>query len=138
MTTDILFVHNNFPGQFKLLARHLAQQKSFRVFAIGSSTSSEMSGVVLQRYRISSDVAPETHSFAKRFELECRRAEQVIYAANALKLMGASPKVIFVHPGWGESLPLRQIFPTAKICLHCEFYYRTEGADVGFDKEFAG
>jgi glycosyltransferase involved in cell wall biosynthesis len=61
----------------------------------------------------------------------------VIYAANALKLAGMAPKIIFVHPGWGESLPLRQLFPQAKICVYCEFYYRTEGADVGFDEEFA-
>jgi hypothetical protein len=74
--------------------------------------------------------------FARRFEVECRRAEQVMYAANALKLSGMSPHLIFVHPGWGEALPLRSLFPDARICVYCEFYYRMKGADVGFDPEF--
>ncbi len=64
--------------------------------------------------------------------MECRRAEQVIYAANVLKLSGiVATELSFVHPGWGEALPLRQIFPAARICVYCEFYYRTTGADVG-------
>jgi glycosyltransferase involved in cell wall biosynthesis len=135
---DILFVHNNFPGQYKLLARHLAGQAGLRVFAIGSHTATDMPGVHLQRYRLPDNGARAVHSFAKRFEIECRRAEQIIYTANVLKLSGMTPKLIFVHPGWGESLPLRQLFPDAKICVYCEFYYRSHGADLGFDPEFQG
>ena len=40
------------------------------------------------------------------------------------------------HPGWGETLPLRTIFPRARILLYCEFFYGTHGRDVGFDDEF--
>ena len=47
-----------------------------------------------------------------------------------------SPDVIVAHPGWGETLPLRTIFPRARIVLYCEFFYGTEGRDVGFDPEF--
>ena len=133
---DVLFIHNNFPGQYKLLARHLAADPKFRVFAIGSQTATDIKGVKLQRYRVPSGSAARVHSFARRFEIECRRAEQIIYAANVLRLDGMAPKIIFVHPGWGESLPLRQLFPGSKICVYCEFYYSAKGADVGFDPEF--
>jgi len=132
---DILFVHNNFPGQYKLLVQHLSKLPNFRVFAIGSHTAAEQAGVEIQRYTLATGELEATHSFARRFELECRRAEQVIYAANMLKLGGMSPKMIFVHPGWGEALPLRQIFPDVRICVYCEFYYHAQGADVGFDPE---
>ena len=114
------------------LARHAAQ---YKVFAIGSDTAKAMPGVTLQRYTSSSDGLDRVHPYARRFEMECRRAEQIIYAANVLRLSGMSPKTIFVHPGWGEALPLRQLFPQARICLYCEFFYRTVGADVGFDPE---
>lgn len=137
-TTDVLFVHTNFPGQYKLLASHLATQPAVRVFAIGSQTARTMERVQLQRYQLRADAGRAVHSFAQRFEGECRRAEQVIYAANALKLDGMAPTLIFVHPGWGESLPLRELFPDAKICVYCEFYYNAHGADVGFDPEFSG
>jgi glycosyltransferase involved in cell wall biosynthesis len=134
--TDILFVHNNFPAQYKLLARHLAQDPAFRVFAIGSKTARAFHGAELVKYDFSNREIAATHPFARQFEVECRRAEQVIYAANSLKLQGADPSLVFAHPGWGETLPLRQVFPRAKLVTYCEFFYRTDGADVGFDPEF--
>jgi len=133
---DILFIHNNFPGQFRHLAKWLTDQPGYRVFAIGSDTATAMPRVTLQRYSCPSNGLDHIHPYARRFEIECRRAEQVIYAANILKLSGMAPETIFVHPGWGEALPLRQIFPNAQICVYCEFYYRTTGTDVGFDPEF--
>lgn len=135
--TDVLFVHTNFPGQFKLIAADLAARPGYRVCAIGSDTARGLPGVRLATYEAPRGRARDVHAFAGRFDGECRRAEEVIYAANTLKLSGMDPKIIFVHPGWGESLPLRHLFPAAKICVYCEFYYRTVGADVGFDAEFA-
>ena len=44
--------------------------------------------------------------------------------------------MIVGHPGWGETLHLRDIFPEAKLILFGEFYYRSRGSDVGFDTEF--
>jgi glycosyltransferase involved in cell wall biosynthesis len=134
---DILFVHTNFPGQFALIAADLGRSPDYRVFAIGSETARGLPGVSLSTYRAPSHRARDVHAFAARFDAEARRAEEVIYAANVLKLTGMVPRVIFVHPGWGESLPLRELFPDARICVYCEFYYRTAGADVGFDPEFA-
>lgn len=136
MSADILFIHNNFPGQFRQLAKWMTEQPDYRIFAIGSETASALEGVTLQRYTSSARGLDKTHPYARRFEMEARRAEQVIYAANILKLSSMSPRMIFVHPGWGEALPLRQLFPTARICTYCEFYYRTTGSDVGFDQEF--
>jgi glycosyltransferase involved in cell wall biosynthesis len=68
--------------------------------------------------------------------MECHRAEQVLYALTSLLSSGFVPDVIVAHPGWGETLPLRTIFPRARIILYCEFFYGTEGRDVGFDPEF--
>jgi len=132
---DVLFVHTNFPGQFKGVAQHLAQRPDMRVHAIGSRTAAAMAGVNLSRYSASTDDLAASHSLARRFEIECRRAEQIIYAANALRLNHVEPKLIFVHPGWGESIPLRELFPQARIVTYCEFFYRTRGADLGFDPE---
>ena len=39
------------------------------------------------------------------------------------------------HCGWGETMPLRSVFPGARMAVYCEFYYRPEGQDVGFDPE---
>src|SRR3978361_2103058 len=37
--------------------------------------------------------------------------------------------------GWVEALPLKSVFPRARMAVYCEFYYRPEGQDVGFDLE---
>jgi len=135
-TLDVLFVHNNFPAQFRALSERLATLPDVRVRAIGANTARPLKGVDLMRYSIVAPPSATVHSFARRFDQESRRAEQVIYAANALKVAGFDPAFVYVHPGWGESLPLRTLFPKAVIAVYGEFYYRTQGADVGFDMEF--
>jgi glycosyltransferase involved in cell wall biosynthesis len=133
---DILFVHRNFPAQFQHLAAHLADNARFRVFAMGSKHARPLRGIDLSTYRVSERAVGGVHPFARRFELESRRAEQVLYAATHLKRSGVTPEVVFFHPGWGEHLALRDIFSSARFVSYCEFYYRVTGADIGFDSEF--
>jgi glycosyltransferase involved in cell wall biosynthesis len=133
---NVLFVHNNFPGQYRHIARALAHDPQMRVAAIGSSTSQAMNGVDLVRYSLRNADASAAHPFARRFDLECFRAEQVLYALSSLAATGFVPNLIMAHPGWGETLPLRTMFPGARIVLYCEFFYGMHGRDVGFDSEF--
>ena len=132
---DVLFVHNNFPAQFRNLARAMARRPGVRVRAIGAKGAPGLPDVPLQRYTFAGSELANVHSFARRFELESRRAEQVIYAATTLKFNGFAPKLVYVHPGWGEALPLRALFPDAAICSYAEFYYWQSGTDIGFDKD---
>lgn len=132
----ILFVHNNFPAQFLHIAEALARQPGFELAAIGTETARTLPGVKLRKYVLGkADVSP-THPFARRFDLECRRAEEVLYTASSLSASGFVPDLVLVHPGWGEALPLRAMFPKAQLVTYCEFFYRIEGQDNGFDPEF--
>jgi glycosyltransferase involved in cell wall biosynthesis len=130
---DVLFVHNNFPGQFRRLASAMARRPGLRVRAIGMKSAPGLPEVPLQRYGIRGGDLAGVHSFARSFELDSRRAEEVIYAATLLKVDGFAPRLIYVHPGWGEALPLRALFPDALICTYAEFYYAASGTDIGFD-----
>ncbi len=132
---DILFVHNNFPGQYRNLALTFAAEEGVRVRAIGMRLAPGLPEVPMQRYAFHKGDPAQVHPFARRFDMESRRAEEVIYAATQLKLEGFSPRLIYVHPGWGEALPLRSLFPDAVICAYAEFYYSPKGVDVGFDPE---
>ena len=133
---NVLFVHNNFPGQYRHIARALAHNPQVRVAAIGSSTSRAMDGVELVKYSLTNAEASSAHPFARRFDMECYRGEQVLYALSSLAATGFVPDLIMAHPGWGETLPLRTIYPDARILLYCEFFYGMHGRDVGFDAEF--
>jgi glycosyltransferase involved in cell wall biosynthesis len=133
---NILFVHNNFPAQYRHVVRALASDPSVQITAIGSSSAKTVDGVRLLNYELGEFDVASTHPFARRFEVECRRAEQVLYALSSLASTGFRPDVIMAHPGWGETLPLRTMFPAARILLYCEFFYGAPGRDVGFDTEF--
>ena len=133
---NILFVHNSFPAQFKNVVQALTALPGMRVAAIGSRGAMEMDRVRLQRYEVTPVTSGETHPFARRFDVECRRAEQILYASTALLRQGFAPHVVFAHCGWGESLPLREAFPRSRVITYCEFYYRSHGLDVNFDPEF--
>lgn len=133
---NVLFVHNNFPAQFQHLARFLAQQPGVQVAAIGSMTSRSVNAVRLARYALNNVDASSCHPFARRFNLECHRAEQALYALTNLTSSGFTPDVIVAHPGWGETLPIRSVFPKARLIVYCEFFYGSSGRDIGFDPEF--
>jgi glycosyltransferase involved in cell wall biosynthesis len=132
----ILFVHNNFPAQYRNLAAALAKEPDFELVAIGASNAQPMPSVKLVKYALPDADVSGTHPFARRFDLECRRAEQVLYSLSTLVTSGFAPDVILAHPGWGETLPLRAMFPKARLFVYCEFFYGAEGRDIGFDPEF--
>jgi glycosyltransferase involved in cell wall biosynthesis len=132
----VLFVHNNFPAQFRNLAASLAQEGGHELVAVGASTARGMPSVKLVKYVLASADVASTHPFARRFDLECRRAEQVLYSLTTLAATGFIPDVILAHPGWGETMPLRTMFPKARLIVYCEFFYGARGRDLGFDAEF--
>jgi glycosyltransferase involved in cell wall biosynthesis len=76
------------------------------------------------------------HPAARDFDLHARRAELVAQAAANLKRLGFTPDVVIGHHGWGELLNIPDVWPNAPILGYFEFFYRTDGQDVGYDPEF--
>ena len=132
---NILFVHQNFPGQFKHLAPALAHQ-GHRVVALHINACPPLPGVQLVRYRPEGQPGQGTHRWVSDLEIKTLRAEAAYRAASQLKAEGFTPDVIVAHPAWGESLFLSQVWPDARMGIYCEFFYQAQGADVGFDPEF--
>lgn len=132
----VLFVHNNFPAQYVNLAAALAKEPGFELVAVAASAAQAVPSVKLIKYALPDADVSGTHPFARRFDVECRRAEQVLYSLSSLAASGFTPDLILAHPGWGETLPLRTMFPKARLLVYCEFFYGAEGRDIGFDPEF--
>jgi len=65
------------------------------------------------------------------------RGESAAARLAWLKEQGYAPDVVFVHPGWGEALFIREVFPRAKLLVYAEYYYGSEGGDAFFDPEFS-
>ncbi len=137
----ILFVHQNFPGQYKHLAPALADDPGNEVVAIGDQANLHRAQGLHPRLRLLAYPSPqgagaEIHHYLRSTESSVRRGQAVARAALELKNQGFTPDIICAHPGWGESLFLKDVFPAAKLVLYLEFYYRAQGSDMHFDPEF--
>ena len=134
---NILFIHQNFPGQFKFLAPVLVSQgHTVRAMTMQATEAKTWEGVELIRYGANRGTTPNIHPWVSDFETKTIRGEACFRAALKLKAEGMNPDVIIAHHGWGESLFLKDVWPHAKLGIYCEFFYHPQGADVGFDPEF--
>jgi glycosyltransferase involved in cell wall biosynthesis len=134
----LLFVHQNFPGQYRHLAAHYASQKTNQVFAIGEKANVLRQAPIpgVQRLGYELQESPPADSFTNPVVKAIERGKRVAAGASQLKRQGFYPDVIFGHIGWGEALFLKDLFPKARVLLYCEFFYNACGADMGFDPEF--
>lgn len=131
----ILFVHNNFPGQFVHLAPAL-MKLGHDVMALSYHENPLASGIKVVRYPIDRGTTPDIHYLAAEFEAKMIRAHAAAAAAHQLKQQGYHPDVIYAHPGWGEAQFLKDVWPGAVLLCYWEFFYQLYGADVNFDPEF--
>ncbi|MBL9056451.1 MAG: glycosyltransferase [Rhodobacteraceae bacterium] len=132
----ILFVHQNFPGQFLHLAPEL-QRRGHEVRALTDGGNTRPSPVEVLRYRhVVPPVDPAATRLGRNYTTMSDRGVTVARAALQLRGQGYVPDVIFGHSGWGETLFLKEVWPEAKLLVYAEFYYKGRGADVGFDPEF--
>jgi len=134
---NILFIHQNFPGQFKFLAPALVRHGHHVVAMTMQKTDATIwQGITLKHYAASKSKTPNVHPWVSDFEAKVIRGEACFKAALELKAIGFKPDLIIAHPGWGESMFLKEVWPHAKLAIYCEFFYKARGADVGFDPEF--
>lgn len=135
MSEGVLFVHNNFPAQFRELAQTLVA-RGVRCAAIGQQNAPGVQGVRIGRYAIERGSTPGLLPFAVRAEADLIRGSGALRMAQALKAEGFEPAVIVGHPGWGETIFLDEVWPDAKQVMFAEFFYRGRGLDIDFDAEF--
>ena len=134
---NILFIHQNFPAQFKFLAPALVKRGHTVVaMTMQNVKASDWEGVKLLPYSATRGTTPQVHPWVSDFETKTIRGEACFRAALKLKDQGFMPDVIVAHHGWGESLFLKEVWPNAALGIYCEFFYHLQGADVGFDSEF--
>jgi glycosyltransferase involved in cell wall biosynthesis len=130
-----LFVHQNMPGQYKHICQRLAADKDNTVVFITKREGIELPGVTKVLYKPHREPAETTHRYIREAERGILHGQEVARKAVALKAKGFVPDIIIGHPGWGETLYLKDVFPDTPLLGFFEFYYHAVGADVGFDPE---
>lgn len=132
----ILFIHQNFPGQFRHAAAEWAKRPGWQVLAIGRDTAPGLPGVTCLRYKPHRAARDTQHPYLRTMENAVLHGQAVARVLEQLKAKGFVPDAIVAHPGWGETLYAKDIFPGTRLVHYCEWYYNSEGQDFGFDPEF--
>lgn len=131
-----LFVHQNMPGQYKHLAQRLAQDEANTVVFVTKRKGIELPGIHKVLYEPKREPADSTHPYLRLSEAGVLHGQEVVRKCLALHKRGFTPDIIIGHPGWGEMMYLRDLYPNVPSLQFLEFYYRADGSDVGFDPAF--
>lgn len=132
----LLFVHQNFPAQFLHLAPEM-QRLGHDVRALTDAVNKSTTPIPTWRYSFKPEpVDAKSTRLGRNYTTMSDRGVMVARFARKLRAQGYVPDVIFGHSGWGETLFLKEVWPEAKLLVYAEFYYRGQGADLGFDPEF--
>ena len=129
-----LFIHQNFPGQYRHLAPALAARGD-QVLALGAPQARGLDTVPLRRYPLPKEVPP-CHPWAADFQTKCVRAQAVARLAAQCRDEGFLPDLVIGHPGWGELLAIKDVFPSVPVLHQLEWVYPLSGGDSTFDPEF--
>lgn len=132
----VLFVHQNFPGQYRHLAQRLAAEPGHRVVALCAHQRPLPPGIEAVRYSPAPQFATGLHPWLETTETRVIMGEAAARAALALKRTGFSPDVICAHPGWGEALFLKDVWPDAPLLCYLEFFFHSGNSFAAFDPEF--
>jgi len=132
----ILFVHQNFPGQYRHLAPAL-KRRGDDVQAIGGPSARSLPDIPLHRYDpMPAAGLPACHPWASDLQTKVLRAEAVGRLLERLLAGGLRPDLVIGHPGWGELLAVKDLLPDVPVLHQVEFIYQLVGGDTDFDPEF--
>ena len=133
----ILFAHQNFPGQYLPLARHLGATGRHEVVFLTQRRDADLPGVRKIVYQPKRRITPQVHHYLRETEAGVLNGQEVARVAMGLRDSGFTPDVMLGHNGWGEIWYLKEVFPDTPLIGYFEFFYRFHGADVGFGPDAA-
>ncbi|WP_255106581.1 MULTISPECIES: glycosyltransferase family 4 protein [unclassified Synechococcus] len=135
---NLLVVHHGFPGQYTHLIKLLCREGGHRIVGLGlrQKPTGIPAEVRYVPYQLRRGNTKGIHGLVRETETKVIRAQPCAEQALRLRQAGFMPDLICAHPGWGESLFLKDIWPNVPMLTYQEFFYNSSGSDVDFDPEF--
>ncbi len=131
----ILFIHPNFPAQFRYPAALLGEDpKNEVVFATGNPRPEwEIKGVKKALFKADAGrIAAK--GLVRPFLGSEVLGESVLRLCIKLKSEGFVPDIVYGHSGWGSTWFVRDVFPDARFMCYFEWFYKPDGADANFGR----
>jgi len=133
----VLFIHNNFPAQYRHLATVLAQDPNNKIVFATSNRNNSIPNVVKVYYEPARAPSPKTHHYLHSTEKAVLHSQAMFRLSQKLKQGGFIPDIVCAHSGWGPSLLIKEIFPDARVLSLFEWYYQSKNSDFDFLPEAA-
>jgi glycosyltransferase involved in cell wall biosynthesis len=131
-----LFIHQNFPAQYRHVVRYLADQPDNQIYFITQPNENSMPGIHKVSYPKDPRGPINCHAYAVEIDRAIYTGASVAEICRGLRDQGFRPDLIVGHSGWGETLFVKDVFPDVPLLANFEFFYHAHGVDVGFDPEF--
>ncbi|KQV34942.1 MULTISPECIES: glycosyltransferase family 4 protein [unclassified Rhizobium] len=132
----VAFVHRRGFGQFAALAAQLAQMGN-EVSLVTETIDQKIPSVRVVRHRAEpgprADPQMARHMGAPDHHV--RIGHRVAETFDAMARQGLVPDAVIGHIGWGSMMFLKDVLPHVPALGYCEFFYRSEGADIGFSPD---
>jgi len=122
---NVLFIHNNFPGQYKHLVDALARDKRHQVAFITTRADLDIPGVrkfIVDIHSLSERGKADIHKYLRKYQTLIYRSEIFYRAFCFVQEKGFHPDVIALHPGWGVGLFVPDAFPNTPILTYQEYF----------------
>jgi glycosyltransferase involved in cell wall biosynthesis len=131
-----LFIHQNFPAQYRHVVQKLASLPGNDVRFITQPNENAMSGVTKVTYPRDERGPVNCHAYSLEIDRSIYAGATVAEVCRKLRDASFTPDLVVGHSGWGETLFIKDVYPKVPLLANFEFYYHAEGVDVGFDPEF--
>lgn len=129
----ILFIHNNFPGQYRRVVRYLHQNNidvdMYTATLEGNQQNYDLPRALYKPHREPTDKVHPSMVSSERAVLMGQAALKTLMGSEK---KGFKPDIILSHSGWGASLFMKDLFPDAKLLNYYEWYYHATGSDSDF------
>jgi glycosyltransferase involved in cell wall biosynthesis len=130
-----LFLHPNFPAQFRHVAAALGREGRHKIVFATKNERPEWNipGVEKALYKAPDSDEQTGRHLVKPFADAVLQGEAVYKLLTGLKAKGFRPDIIYGHSGWGTTLYIKEVFPEAPFLGYFEWFYDPEGYDANFD-----
>lgn len=129
----VLFLHSNFPAQYRHVATALAKDKKNQVVFGTKNRDTSLPGINKAIFEPSRNPHPTTHHYVRPLESAVLQGQAVFKLIEKLKTQGFVPDVICGHSGWGPTLFVKDAFPDTPLICYFEWFYHARGSDADFD-----
>lgn len=130
---SILFVHDQYPGQFGPLAQFLHDEGWEVSFATLTENLPSAARYQMLGYTPHRAPSAQTHPYAQSYDRAVLTGQACARSCARAKDAGTlAPDIIISHTGPGSGLFLRDVFAGAFIVAYCEWWYRAPGVDTEY------